>query len=210
MACLPKCQCCFTLPALSTTTASPMTKTNPPKRRNATQTKARILAAAQKAFAQQGYAQAGIRDIATMADVSSPMLLRYFGSKAGLFEAALIDAIDQGDLYTTSKEGFGKRLAALFSNRDLDITPPAIIALSTGHPDAQAITTRVTQEYALEPLAKWLGAPDGYVRALEIFMLSTSFVLYSRQLPLSPASIRGKQQLQQWLATSIQQIVDKQ
>lgn len=182
---------------------------NQPKRRNATATKARILAAAQRAFAQQGYAQAGIRDIAAMADVSSPMLLRYFGSKAGLFEAALIDVFDQGDLYTSSKTDFGKRLAALFSDQALEITPPAIIALSTSHPDAQSIATRITQEYAIKPLAKWLGTPDGYVRATEIFMLSTSFVLYSRQIPLFPSSAKGKSQLQQWLAQSIQAVVDR-
>ncbi len=186
-----------------------MTAVNTRKRRNATETKAKILSAAQKAFSKLGYAQAGIRDIAEIADVSSTLLIRYFGSKAGLFEAALIDAIRTEELFEFGKEGFGERLAKLFTDMDLEITPPAIIALSAGHPDAQKITTRVTKEYALKPVAKWLGAPNSYVRALEIFMLSTSFVLYSRQFPLTPTSVDGKKKLTKWLAESVQDIVDQ-
>jgi len=58
-----------------------------PKRRNAPKTKAKILAASQEAFAELGYSQAGIRDIAAIAGVSSTLLLRYFGSKPALFRS---------------------------------------------------------------------------------------------------------------------------
>src|SRR3546814_3398015 len=53
-----------------------MKSRTPPKRRNAIQTKAKILAAAQQAFSETGYSQSGIRDIAAIADVSSTQIGR--------------------------------------------------------------------------------------------------------------------------------------
>lgn len=47
-----------------------------------------ILDAARKIFAQYGYADAQMKDIADEAMVSPMTLRRYFGSKAGLYVAA--------------------------------------------------------------------------------------------------------------------------
>ena len=179
------------------------------KQRNAAATRLKILQAAQKAFSQLGYGQAGVREIAQRVGVSAPMVLRYFGSKAGLFEAALIEAVRMDTLLTTGREGLGQRLVAFFVDERLEIYPPAMIALSANHPDAKDIINRVTTEHVITPFAKWLGGRDSQARALEIFMLSTSYVLYTRQLDLKPASKRGNQHLTQWLAESIQAILDQ-
>ena len=58
----------------------------------ADQTKAVILAAARERFAESGYEAATIRAIAADANIDPSMVMRYFGSKERLFEAAL--AID--------------------------------------------------------------------------------------------------------------------
>lgn len=180
-----------------------------PKRRNAPKTRAKILAAAQKAFSEHGYAGAGIRDIAALADVSSPLLLRYFGSKAGLFEAALIDAMSAEDVTRGRRESFGEHLAGLFVDMRLEITPPSMIALSTNDPDAREITTRVIEEHVLPPLVKWLGPPNARARALEITLLSTAFVLYRRQLPKLFAARGTERKMAEWFAQSVQAIVDE-
>ncbi|MFT3930773.1 MAG: TetR family transcriptional regulator [Spongiibacteraceae bacterium] len=180
-----------------------------PKRRNAEKSRANILAAAQKVFSELGYAHAGIRDIAAIADVSSTLLIRYFGSKAGLFEAALIDAMKIDALLTNGKEGFGEHLAKLFLNRNLDIPPPSMIALATNHPEAREITTRVIEEHILPPFIKWLGAPDARARALQITLLSTGFVQYTRQLPDLFATRGADKKLAKWFAQSVQAIVDQ-
>jgi AcrR family transcriptional regulator len=179
-----------------------------PKPRNAAKTKARILAAAQQAFSEHGYAQAGIRGIAAGADTTSPMLLRYFGSKAGLFEAALIEAMRVGELFEGSRAGFGERLADLFLDTTLDIKAPSLIALSTGHADARDIATRVIGKQVVGPLARWLGPPDARVRALKIIMLAMGFVLFARQFPLVPLHKGGEKKLARWLAQMVQSIVD--
>lgn len=185
-----------------------MTTKSPPRRRNAGQTRTRILAAAKSAFAGLGYAQAGIREIAAIADVSSTLLIRYFGSKAGLFEAALVDATRMGNLLQHGKAGFGDHLAAWLLNTELEITPPSMIALATHDPEAREIATRVIEEHVLPPLAAWLGTPDARARALQIVLLSTGFVQYTRQLPKLFALRGAEKKLAKWFARSVQTIVD--
>ena len=55
--------------------------------RSPEETKARILDAAQIAFADKGYARAVVRDIAEIADVAPSLIIHYFGTKEALFEA---------------------------------------------------------------------------------------------------------------------------
>jgi AcrR family transcriptional regulator len=178
-----------------------------PKRRNAPKTKAKILDAAQQAFAETGYAQTGIRDIAAIADVSSTLLLRYYGSKAGLFEAALLDAMRVAPLFAMRREHFGEHIAANVLNTNVDIKPPSMIALSTGDADAREIAARVTREHVVAPLAKWLGPPDANARAAEIVILAIGFALFTRQIPLAVGG--GEKKLAKWFAQTIQSIVDR-
>ncbi len=179
------------------------------KRRDAPRTKAKILAAAQEAFSKLGYSEAGIREIAALADVSSPMLLRYFGSKAGLFEAALTEAMRAENLFETGGAGLGERLIKIFLDSDLDIKPPSIIALSAGDPEARAIVTRVMAQHVVEPLAAWLGPPDARARALEIIILAIGFVLFTRQFQLVPAHTSVERNLSKWFAETLQAIIDR-
>lgn len=185
-----------------------MKEKSQPRRRNAGQTRTRILAAAKSVFSEHGYAHAGIRKIAAMADVSSTLLIRYFGSKAGLFEAALVDATRMGDLLQHGKEGFGDYLVRLLLNAELEITPPSMIALATHDPEAREITTRVIEEHVLPPLAAWLGAPDARARAMQIMLLSTGFVQYTRQLPKLFVARGAGKKLAKWFSQSVQEIVD--
>jgi AcrR family transcriptional regulator len=181
----------------------------PPKRRNAPQTRLRILAAAQQAFSRTGYSQTGIRDIAAIADVNSALLLRYFGSKSALFEAALIDAMRLDEVFAGDRAQLGTRLMHAFLDRRLEIQPPALIGLSLGDPAARDIAARVTLERVIRPMARWLGPPDAHARSLEIFMLAMGFVAYSRQLPVISANRSSEKKVAGWFADTVQQIVDR-
>lgn len=182
----------------------------PPKRRNAEKSKAKILDAARQAFAERGYAQTGIRDIAALADVSSTLLLRYYGTKTALFEAALVAAMPLAELLAgIERARFGETLAGLFLDAKLEIQPPSIIALSTGDADARAIATQVMDERIIAPLAKWLGPPDAQARALQILILAMGFVLFTRQFPLVPARKGADKKLARWFAGCVQAVVDQ-
>jgi len=49
-----------------------------------------LLESARELFAERGYAGTSTREIAKAAAVSEPMIFRHFGSKAGLFEEAVL------------------------------------------------------------------------------------------------------------------------
>ncbi len=181
----------------------------PVKRRNAEETKAKLLAAAEQSFSEVGYPMVGIREIASAADVSSTMLLNYFGSKAGLYEAALVNAIGPQALSLFPKENFGEVLADIFLNVDHVTAVPSMIMLSSADPDAREISMRVTKEHSLKELADWLGPPDAAVRAVQIHLLSIGFIFHTKNLPFLSDLKGGERKLANWFAQTIQDIVDQ-
>ena len=141
---------------------------------------------------------------------SSTLVLRYFGSKARLFEAALRASMPLDHVtLDADRSRLGEKLAALFMTRELEIRPPSIVALATGDAEARAIATRVLQEEIIAPMARWLGPPDPQARALEILMLAMGFVLFTRQFPVIGTSKAQEKKVAAWLAESIQEIVDR-
>lgn len=182
---------------------------SPARKRDAAATRARILEAAQRAFSETGYSHTGIREIARMAGTSSTLVLRYFGSKAGLFEAALTAAMPTESVLSQPRETLGWTLAEGLLDPANEIRPPLMIALAAGDPEAAAIAARVFEAQSIAPVAAWLGGPDGRARALELAMLATGLVSYLRQLPLPAASEAERHHIVEWFATAVQAIVDK-
>lgn len=180
-----------------------MPHTGTVKRRNADQTKARILAVAFDLFAEHGYGQTGTRDIASRAGVASSLIARHFGSKANLFEQALIEGIRDNSLFVEEKEQFGEQMARLLvshSNPKLI----AMFALAIADPDSRRIAERVSHDHVLVPLAGWIGPPDAKARALNMLSLMHGFIIQGFYLSageVSESSIN-------WLAQVLQDIVD--
>lgn len=180
-----------------------------PRKRDAAATRARILEAAQRAFSETGYSHTGIREIARMAETSSTLLLRYYGSKAGLFEAALEAAMPVESIFAQPRETLGRSLAEALLDPANAIRPPLMIALAAGDPEAAAIAARVFEARTIAPVAEWLGGSDGRARSLEMAMLATGLASYLRQLPLRPPSAAEREHIVTWFATAIQAIVDQ-
>jgi AcrR family transcriptional regulator len=180
----------------------------PPRKRNADTTKARILDAAQEVFARTSFSDAGIREIATLAEVSTTLLLQYFGTKAGLYEAALNAAMPLAAVLSQPRETFGPALATALLKPGLAIRPPLMMALAAGNAEAATIAARVMEERSIAPLAKWLGPPHARARALEIAALATGLVTYTKHLPLRANTRRDVKHMAEWFAKSVQRIVD--
>ncbi|OLZ65733.1 TetR family transcriptional regulator [Streptomyces sp. IMTB 2501] len=90
------------------------TKTNLARRSDAT--RAAILDAARERFAADGYDRATIRAIAKDARIDPSMVMRYFGSKEGLFAAAVALDLRMPDLTRTAREEVGRTLVGHFLN----------------------------------------------------------------------------------------------
>lgn len=180
------------------------------KRRNPVTTKANILAAAQKAFAERGYAQTGLRDIAAMADVSSALPVTYFGTKAGLFEAALESALNMtftSDETPDRRKNFGRDFVQAVCDRSKPMNVPAMIAMSIGSDEAAAISSQFAKDHIIKPIATWLGPPRASERAYLIMMISTGFAIFNRHVIVEDYA-SGNSVVAIWLENAIQSIVD--
>lgn len=174
---------------------------------DAAATRARILATAQQVFSRRGYSEAGIRDIAGELGLSSTILLRYFGSKAALFEEALRAALNSDPVFPP-RDQYGAFIAAQLTDPQHDMNPHAMCVLATAHEEAREIAARVLQELAVAPMAAWLGCADGEARARQILALCSGFVLYTFQLTVVPGGRRPDSGMAAWLTESVQAIVD--
>lgn len=174
------------------------------RRRDPVRTKARILAAAVEVFTKHGYTQAGLRDIAARADVASSLPVKYFGTKAALFEAALIDILRANSVFTWKKERFGETMARLIRDRS-NVTITATLMMALSDPESREVGIRVWREHMIAPLAEWLGPPDATGRADSLFALLSGLTFQIHGLgdgEMSPDALR-------WAASTLQALVDE-
>jgi AcrR family transcriptional regulator len=80
-------------------------------------TRARILDAARRRFAQDGYDGTTIRAVAADARIDPSMVMRYYGSKDGLFIAAADVDLDLPDLTEVPRRQWGRRMVRHFFER---------------------------------------------------------------------------------------------
>lgn len=178
-----------------------------PHKRDANATRARILTAAQRAFAVTGYSHTGIREIAAEAGTSSTLLLRYYGSKAGLFEAALRDAMAIDDLVAMPPVDMAQMLARTLREEDHSARPMLMMAMASGEPEAAQIAARVFSERSIAPMADYLGGADGKVRALELSMLAIGYVFFMKHLPLQGLAAAETEALDAWFTRAVTEVV---
>jgi AcrR family transcriptional regulator len=119
-----------------------------PRKRNAAATQEAILVAARRAFTAHGYGGAGLREIATLAGVNVALINRYFGSKDGLFKAAIIDHLDLEALFDGDISNFGKRITEYFMSaptKKEGYDPTLAILRSTSSERSVAVITQALE-----------------------------------------------------------------
>jgi AcrR family transcriptional regulator len=87
------------------------------KLRKSDTTRARIIEAARERFRKEGYERATIRKVARDAKIDPSMVMRYFESKRGLFDAAMTVELRIPDLSHHPKHKLGEALITHFLNR---------------------------------------------------------------------------------------------
>ena len=95
---------------------TPSTETTSTDKRS-DRTRAAILRAARERFAAQGYERTTIRAVAADADIDPSMVMRYFGNKAQLFDAALAIDLRLPDLTAVAPDELAKALVRHFLDR---------------------------------------------------------------------------------------------
>lgn len=85
--------------------------------RDVDQTRAKLVAAARRAFAENGYDATTVRRIALDAGVNPALINRYFGGKEGLFATSVPVDLELPSLGDTPRGEVGPRLVAHFFQR---------------------------------------------------------------------------------------------
>ncbi len=163
----------------------------PVRRRNAADSRQRLLDAARKLFAERGYERSTIRDIGELAGLDSTLIARYFGSKAALsLESMRTDfaAEEPGALRDLLAPGRMSELLERVGRRGPGpIFDVALQRLLDPTLDNQART--MLAERVVDPLDRRLssdGAPEARLRA-EIITAALIGVAVSRYRVALPA-----------------------
>lgn len=147
-------------------------------------TQGRILEAAARRFAEDGYERATIRGIAGDADVDAGLVMHYFGSKQELFRqvtsARPMPSVGEGP------EGVAEAILAQLagSQSSEPVQSLALLRSMLTHPNAAAAAHEGAERYQAE-IRRSLTAPDAAVRAALIEALALGVVV-SRHLLKSP------------------------
>lgn len=132
-------------------------------------TQAAILAAAREQFAAVGFQRATIRSVAAAAGIDPAMVMRYFGSKAGLFAAATDIELDLPVFDGAAPPEIAARLTrhfiSLWETRLADGALIATLRNAATDERAAAVVRRIFAEQVAAPLSAALGGPDVERRA---------------------------------------------
>jgi AcrR family transcriptional regulator len=121
------------------------------------QTRAAILAAARRRFAADGFERTTIRAIAADAGIDPSMVMRYYGSKDGLFAAAADIELRLPDLATVPREKLGETLVRHWVERwEGGLSDELLVVL---------LRSAMTNEHAAAQLRAVFGAQVGQALA---------------------------------------------
>jgi AcrR family transcriptional regulator len=172
-----------------------------------------ILGAARERFSEQGYDRVRMRDVAAAAGVDVALVTYHFGSKDGLFLAALEmpvpmavllrDVLDDGRI-----DDFGERfLRRVLEVWDDERTGGALVALvrsAMSHPPARERLGEFVQTELLARIAARLDVPDARARAALFGSQLIGLMLYRHLLHVEPVASMPAEQLVQRAAPALQ------
>jgi AcrR family transcriptional regulator len=157
--------------------------------RRSDKTRARILRAARRSFAADGYERTTIRSVAAKADIDPSMVMRYYGSKEGLFAAAVSFDLRLPDLSAFRREQLGAALVRHFLARwEGDVSDEALRVLlrtAASHDVAAERMREIFRSQLVPTLASVVPKKEAAARAglVSTQMLGLAFCRYVLRLP---------------------------
>jgi len=166
-------------------------------------TREAILDAARRAFAERGYQQATIREVAGIAGVDPALVHHYFGTKQDLFVAAVEIPINPFEAFVAlvSEEGLetlGERLLGLFlsvwDQTEQHSPMLALIRSAVSDERAAAMLREFITEEILGRIARELGTPDARLRtnlvaSQLVGLIMARYVIRIEPLASTPAPV---------------------
>jgi len=180
----------------------------------ADRTRTAILTAARAQFTETGYDGSGLRAIAARAGANVALISRYFGSKDGLFLAAIGPHLGLGLILDGPMACFGERAASVMEMKVARRFDPMLALLrAAGSPACTPALSQAVRAQVIAPLAARLDGANTHQRAMMIFATLAGYDLSVSLLGLDadavnddPAGRRSTRMA--LLADSLQNIVD--
>jgi AcrR family transcriptional regulator len=171
-----------------------------------------ILRAARKLFAVRGYEGATMRAIAAEAGVDAALVVHFFGSKAGLLEAAVDwpfdPEVEMSKLLADGRHPVGRRLAELFvrawdeeGTRDPILT---LIEAASTEPQAAALLSEFLRRRLYGHLMERLGVDHADLRAELTVSQLIGLGMARYVLRFEPLASAEPDQIVDWIAPTLQ------
>lgn len=172
-----------------------------PKKRDAEATTERILVAAQQTFHDKGYDAATTREIADRAGVNLALITRYFGSKRGLFERAVLPHLSLGWFLKDGLQDGASRLADFYVNTALkgQFDPFVVLLRSVSSAEAGPMLADAIQKQAIDPLQDAIGGPEAEARATLLATQLAGLILWFRVMDKRPRDARTRERIRKML-----------
>ncbi|MEV0971329.1 TetR/AcrR family transcriptional regulator [Microtetraspora glauca] len=158
------------------------------RRPGSPQTREAILDAGLRAFTESGYAGTTIRAVARAAGVDPALVMHFFGSKDGLFEAAIrgggIPLRSLSDAADGDVEGLGRRVVAryvsLWEDPETGARLHAVMSSVAASPAAADLFKEFVRSEVIQPLVKRLdvGSPETRAILAGSHLMGVAFARY--------------------------------
>ncbi|MBZ8132983.1 TetR/AcrR family transcriptional regulator [Afifella sp. IM 167] len=191
-----------------------MTGETRPRKRDATATRAAILASAREVFARSGYDGAGLREIAAGAGVTAMLVRRYFGDKERLFAEA-IAAANSAPIIATQSVLKGEHPGAAIAEALVQLTAPGakpldgflILLNSASSVRAAQIGRKVIESAPQKTVAALLEGENVEQRAALILSLVAGFQMMRQAIGLGALADSDPRVLEDLLTPLFERLV---
>ncbi len=178
-------------------------------------TRAQILAAARRQFAAKGYERASLRAIATDAGVDQRLVTHFFGSKHGIFLAAMALPVDPSALVAevaaAGVQGMGERLA----RRWVTIWDSAegrhlvgVLRAAVSNERAARMMREVFVHLVLRQLVRTLDLDQPDRRAAQVASQLFGLVLVRYVVRLEPVASMTPDEIAAWMGPTLQRYLE--
>jgi AcrR family transcriptional regulator len=177
----------------------------PPRRSDATRTA--ILTAARERFASEGYERTTIRAIAKDARIDPSMVMRYYGSKEGLFDAVLDVDLRMPDFGRLSHHEVGEALASHFLSvweENHDALTAMLRVGVTNASGAERIQTIFRDQILPVAQQAYPDPEQAPARAALVVSQVLGMALARYVLKFPPAAALTREEIIAWLAPTLQ------
>ncbi len=190
--------------------ALPLRTRGRPRKRDTEATRAAILSAARSRFAADNYDRVGLREIAADVGVDPALIIRYFGSKDGLFEAVLSDELYPDLIFRKDRATYGDYMMSALAGAEgaYEFDYYMLLLRAATIPAMLPRLERVIEERLMRPLIDWLGGEQAPLRAKLITTFLTGVAIHRLTAGPAPLSPAEEDQFRQIGATMIQALID--